>query len=157
MSNSINPVTGRCYYYKDKPESKRKMNLDRMWVNGTYIPKSHPLHKPGRYKSFNEAAFSSFENLTTTKEGYVYVISNPAWPDWVKVGMAIDAYDRCSSYQTSSPYRDYILHCAISSNDRRKDEYKAHTALEKISDSRRGEWFKIPVDTAVDSITGITK
>ena len=134
---------------------KQEHNESRMWVDGKYISFSHPLHKPGRYKSFNDAAFSSFKNLSSTKEGYVYVISNPAWPDWVKVGMAIDADDRCSSYQTSSPLRDYILHCAISSDDRRKDESKAHKVLEKISDSRKGEWFKLPVDTATDCITGI--
>ena len=130
-------------------------NRSRMWVDGKYISFSHPLHKPGRYKSFNDAAFSSFENLPSTKEGYVYVISNPAWPEWVKVGMAIDANDRCSSYQTSSPLRDYILHCAISSEDRRKDETRAHKLLDGISSDRRGEWFKVSVEKATDCITGI--
>lgn len=90
-------------------------------------------------------------------EGYVYVLSNPAWPEWIKVGMAVDANDRCNSYQTSSPYRDYILHYAVASDDRRRDESKAHTALEKISSSRRGEWFKIPVSDAVECMSGITK
>jgi hypothetical protein len=132
-------------------------NRSRMWVNGTYISFSHPLHKPGRYKSFNEAAFSSFENLTSTKEGYVYILSNPAWPGWVKVGMAVDAQDRCNSYQTSSPFRDYILHCSILCSDRRKDEQIAHIHLEGLSSERRGEWFKVCVDQAQESITGILK
>ena len=132
-------------------------NRSRMWVDGMYISFSHPLHKPGRYKSFNDAAFSSFENLPSTKEGYVYVISNPAWPEWVKVGMAIDAGDRCSSYQTSSPLRDYVLHCAVSSEDRRKDESMAHKLLDVISSDRRGEWFKLPVSEAIGCISGITK
>jgi hypothetical protein len=130
-------------------------NRSRMWVDGKYISFSHPLHKPGRYKSFNDAAFSSFENLPSTKEGYVYVISNPAWPEWVKVGMAIDANDRCSSYQTSSPLRDYVLHCAVSSEDRRKDESMAHKLLDVISSDRRGEWFKVSVEKATDCIAGI--
>jgi len=130
-------------------------NRSRMWVDGKYISFSHPLHKPGRYKRFNDAAFSSFENLPSTKEGYVYVISNPAWPEWVKVGMAIDANDRCSSYQTSSPLRDYVLHCAVSSEDRRKDESMAHKLLDVISSDRRGEWFKVSVEKATDCIAGI--
>ena len=50
------------------------------------------------------------------KDGYVYILTNPAWPDWVKVGMAIDAEDRCNSYQTSSPYRDYQLHYQVHSD-----------------------------------------
>lgn len=88
-------------------------------------------------------------------EGYVYVLSNPAWPEWVKVGMAVDANDRCGSYQTSSPYRDYVLHHAVASDDRRVAEYEAHTALEKVADSRRGEWFKIPVDKAVECMSAL--
>ena len=97
----------------------------------------------------------TLKNYSKVKEGYVYVISNPAWPDWVKVGMAIDADDRCSSYQTSSPHRDYVLHCAISSDDRRKDESTAHKRLDAIASDRRGEWFKMSVEEATDCITGI--
>ena len=156
----VKEVDGELWYYspsgyRQRLDTHTKKNTTRMFVDGKYIPQSHPLHKPGRYKSFNDAAFSSFENLPSTKEGYVYVISNPAWPEWVKVGMAIDANDRCSSYQTSSPLRDYTLHCAISSEDRRKDESRAHKLLDVISSDRRGEWFKVSVEKATDCITGI--
>ena len=88
-------------------------NPKRMYVNGKYIPRSHPLYKPGRYKSFNDAAFSGLQNYNTTKAGYVYVITNAAWPEWVKVGMAIDADDRLNGYQTSSPFRDYELQYSV--------------------------------------------
>ena len=37
---------------------KKVHNDARMYVNGKYIAQSHPLYKPGRYKSFNDAAFS---------------------------------------------------------------------------------------------------
>ena len=156
----VRDIDGELWYYspsgyRQRLDTHTKKNTTRMFVDGKYIPQSHPLHKPGRYKSFNDAAFSSFENLSSTKEGYVYVISNPAWPDWVKVGMAIDADDRCGSYQTSSPLRDYVLHCAISSDDRRKDESTAHKQLDAVASDRRGEWFKVSVDTATDCIAGI--
>jgi len=39
----------------------------------------------------------------------VYVLVNPAFPGWCKIGMAVDAEDRLKQYQTSSPYRDYEL------------------------------------------------
>jgi hypothetical protein len=156
----VRDIDGELWYYspsgyRQRLDTHTKKNTTRMFVDGKYIPQSHPLHKPGRYKSFNDAAFSSFENLSSTKEGYVYVISNPAWPDWVKVGMAIDADDRCSSYQTSSPLRDYVLHCAISSDDRRKDESKAHKRLDTVASDRRGEWFKMSVDTAVKYLSAL--
>ena len=104
--------------------------------------------------SIHQTALRQYNQV---KAGHVYIVTNPAWPDWIKVGMAIDAADRCSSYQTSSPYRDYVLHHAVDSDDRRKAEYEAHTALEKLADSRKGEWFKIPVDKAVECMTAITK
>ena len=90
-------------------------------------------------------------------EGYVYIISNPAWPEWVKVGMAVDAADRCSSYQTSSPFRDYVVEYSFASTNRRKDESIAHQKLAAISQDRRGEWFKLPVSEAIGCISGITK
>ncbi len=136
---------------------KAAHNRSRMYVDGKYISFLHPLYKPGRYKSFNDAAFSSFKNLTSTKEGYVYVISNPAWPDWVKVGMAIDPTDRCGNYQTSSPYRDFTLQYAIASDDRRRDEQVAHKCLTAISSDRKGEWFKLSVEDAKNCISGINK
>ena len=51
-------------------------NPKRMYVNGKYIKTTHPLYKPGRYKTFNEAAFEGTYKLSDVKEGYVYVISN---------------------------------------------------------------------------------
>jgi len=132
-------------------------NPKRMYVNGKYIAKSHPLYKPGRYKSFNDAAFSGLQNYNTTKSGYVYVITNAAWPEWVKVGMAIDADDRLNGYQTSSPFRDYELQYSVYCKDRRKLERKAHKAVGSISSDRNNEWFKASVEDAVDCITGIIK
>ena len=136
---------------------KDEHNRQRMWVNGRYISFSHPLHKPGRYKSFDEAAFSSLKDYNTTKDGYVYALTNPAWPDWVKIGMAIDAEDRCNGYQTSSPFRDYQLHHSVYCDDRRSLERKAHKAVERIAEERNGEWFKLPVEDAVSCITGLLK
>ena len=132
-------------------------NPQRMYVNNKYVPKSHPLYKPGRYKSFNDAAFSGLQNYNTTKAGYVYVITNTAWPAWVKVGMAIDADDRLNNYQTSSPFRDYELQYSVYCKDRRKLERKAHKAVGSIASDRNNEWFKASIEDAVDCITGIIK
>ena len=116
------------------------------WVRGNadgYIPQSHPLWKSGRYKSFNDAAFSSLKNYPKSTIGCVYVIQNPAWPDWVKVGKAVDAQDRLNSYQTSDPFRSYILHHHIEVSNRHKVELQVHQELEVASALRKNEWFKI--------------
>jgi hypothetical protein len=124
-------------------KSHNKKNTSRMFVNGKYVPKTHPLYKAGKYKGFEEAAFSSLANYDTSPEGQVYIITNPAWDGWVKVGMAVDAMDRIKNYQTSSPFRDYTLLYAYEVNDRRAGEAAAHARLAKECDNIN-EWFRLP-------------
>ena len=140
---------------KSAREYAKTTNKTQMYVNGKYISKKHPLYKAGRYKSFGDAAFSSLQKDKKVKEGYVYAMVNPAWPDWIKIGMAIDADDRLNGYQTSSPMRDYTLIYYVFSNNRSKDERKAHKLAEKIAD-RRGEWFKISQDKAIEILKEIS-
>jgi hypothetical protein len=146
-------IDGKLYYIAHKDGKRRsaenyhKSHKNRMWVNGKYIPLSHPLHKPGRYKNFEQAAFSSLEKYESSVEGQVYAITNPNFPEWVKIGMAIDAEDRLNGYQTSSPFRDYVLQYRYDVNDRRQAESQAHTELQKLYE-RRGEWFKCTPEQA---------
>tara|TARA_X000001036_G_scaffold389710_1_gene386942 strand:- start:8 stop:631 length:624 start_codon:yes stop_codon:yes gene_type:complete len=160
----INPRTGRPKYYQkgNSPEKQKERNQRsnpkhshinnprRMYVDGKYISRKHPLYKPGKYKTFNDAAFDGTYKLDSIKEGYVYAITNPAWPEWVKIGMAIDADDRCNGYQTSSPFRDYTLEHTVVTNDRRVAEAQAHKEAAKIAKEQRGEWFKLSVKEATE-------
>jgi len=86
-------------------------------------------------------------------EGFVYVIANVAWGGWVKVGMAIDAQDRLKSYQTSSPFRDYVLYYSYTTDNRRKSEAEAHRLLEQQYE-RRNEWFLCTPSQAVEVLNG---
>jgi hypothetical protein len=134
----------QCNSCRDKrsAEYNPHINPSRMYVNGKYVSKTHPLYKPGNYNSFNDAAFSSFEKYNTTTEGYVYIVSNPAYEGWIKVGKAIDARDRLKSYQTSSPFRNYILEYSKFFNNRNSTEKIAHHNIGKIAEETRGEWFR---------------
>ena len=131
-------------------------NHKRMFVNGKYISRKHPLYKPGRYKTFSDAAFDGTYKLDSIKEGYVYAITNPAWPEWVKIGMAIDADDRCNGYQTSSPFRDYKIEHVVVTNNRRAAEAEAHKAATKMAKETRGEWFKLDIELAKTILNNIT-
>ena len=148
---------GQKFYVGCKDGSKRKLsahvrkNTKRMFVDGVYIPTNHPLHKPGRYKGFEEAAFSSLTNYKTSTRGELYLITNPAFEGWVKVGMAVDARDRLKNYQTSSPFRDYELQSFCRVADRRAAEAELHRRLGKVYE-QQGEWFKCSVDNARDEM-----
>ena len=135
----------------------KKSNPQRMFVNGKYIPNNHPLHKAGNYKTFEGAAFASLSNYEKSTDGYVYLITNPAWKGWVKVGMAVDANDRCNQYQTSSPMRDYKLEYKKQFNHRRIAESQAHKLCGKKALQQNGEWFKININDAINLIESITE
>ena len=141
-------------------QNNKSNNTQRMWVNGKYIPKTHPLHKAGNYKSFGDLAFGSLNNYKQIKEGYVYAISNSAWPDWIKIGMAIDAEDRLSSYQTSSPMRNYRLVHSVYCKDRSESERSAHILAARKATipwnkQDNGEWFNITKEQATDILKEI--
>ena len=140
---------------KCSKNNNTKSNPNRMYVNGKHVSVKHPLHKAGNYKTFEGAAFASLEGYANTTEGYVYIINNPCWDGWVKVGMAIDAEDRCKQYQTSSPYRDYKLCYLKYFEDRKIAELSAHKELKKITDTYNGEWFKTSVKEAKKTIEAI--
>ena len=152
----INPKTGKVYYYKDNPEAVKARDAKRMYVNGKEVSKKHPLYKPGRYKGFTDAAFSSLQNYETSKQGQVYVIINPSFPRWCKVGMAVDANDRLKQYQTASPFRNYQLMAVYDTNDRRQSEVEAHTELDKHFE-KRGEWFACDFILAISKLNSLFK
>lgn len=133
-----------------------KYHAGRMWVNGEYIPSSHPLHKPGRYKSLDDA-WSHLEIDSRTKQGEVYVISNQAWDGWYKVGKAVCSKDRCRGYQTSSPLRDYELLHYTAFDNRHHAESAVHRKLREMldEDSYNGEWFSASLDAIIDIIEGV--
>tara|TARA_R110000851_G_scaffold320852_1_gene485941 strand:- start:27 stop:551 length:525 start_codon:yes stop_codon:yes gene_type:complete len=146
------------WWYTGQANGRRRVNANknhiRMYVNGKYIPKTHPLFKAGRYKSFGDAAFAALERDTKVKEGYVYAISNAAWPEWIKIGKAIDAEDRLNGYQTSSPMRDYKLIHSVYFDDRNVAELKAHTIAQGVG-TRRNEWFKMTAEQALEVLAKV--
>lgn len=151
----INPKTGKPYYYKDNPEAHAKRRAKRMWIDGKYIPMDSPFHKPGSYKSLDDA-WSHVEIDKRSKSGYVYIIRNTAWPNWYKVGKAVDATDRLKNYQTSSPHRDFVL-CH---SEHFENRHIAEKAIQKLLKKHKhchgfkGEWFNTYVPTIQEVMRG---
>ena len=98
---------------------------------------------------------SVIKQYDTAKDGYVYIISNPIWVGWCKIGMAIDAEDRLNSYQTSSPFRDYVLDYSKYFSNRRNAEAIAHRNIGKVAQIVKGEWFYVYKKTAINIIEEI--
>jgi hypothetical protein len=121
-----------------------------MWVNGNYISKSHPLYKPGRYVIEGTFGEGTLED-DSVKEGYVYCISNPAHPGWIKVGKALSIDKRLNSYQTYSPHRDFKLEWAVRVEDRHLVEQEFHRGRKR----KNSEWYQMGVGEAYTLVHSI--
>ena len=78
---------------------------------------------------------------------YVYVISNPAFPEWLKVGKTKDLYKRLINYNTCSPFEyEYVLvdqfHC----------DKPIHNKLLAMGIEHSREWFKVDLETVERAI-----
>ena len=94
-----------------------------------------------------ELGVKVLDAYNSSKKGYVYLIRNPAWGNWLKVGMAMSAEDRLNNYQTASPFRDYELVHKVLCKDRRKAEAFLHEQMENFP--HRGEWFEMSINEAL--------
>jgi hypothetical protein len=89
----------------------------------------------------------------TNKRGHVYVMTNPAWPGFVKVGKSADYEGRVNGFQTHSPHGDYVLEYKKKFEDRNLAEQIAHSGLLEFHHQR--EWFKCSAEQAIQIISQI--
>jgi len=98
----------------------------------------------------------SDRKVSQRKEGYVYVITNPAWPEWVKVGRSVLTERRFNSYQTSSPFRDFELAGDVYFEDAIQAEREVHNSLTASGVGSNGEWFKTTAANALSLIEAVS-
>lgn len=100
-------------------------------ANGLIRARSSEIKAPGTH--------------TAIKAGYVYCVTNPAWPGLAKIGSAIDLQQRLGTFQTGDPHRGYVLEVSEIVGDRVAVERQLH--LRFSSKRVNGEWFLVsPVE-----------
>lgn len=85
--------------------------------------------------------------MPLVRPGYVYIVTNPAWLGYVKIGAAKALEGRLADYQTASPLRDFKLEFAAHFTDRFAAEGRLKAAL-RGHRVRGTEWFHIHHDDA---------
>lgn len=80
--------------------------------------------------------------------GYLYIITNKSWPNWIKVGSTIDLNKRLHVYQTCSPNRDYILVYSIFHPKYKEAEKKVKSLMKPFAKSIKNEWFEVDLEMA---------
>lgn len=99
------------------------------------------------------ADFVTAVQRTDVSDGFVYIISHPAWPDFLKLGCAINPESRLRDYQTYCPNRAFHLEHAVYTSDRRAAEAEVHARFAPWRAS--GEWFRVSLEEARDALNAV--
>lgn len=78
------------------------------------------------------------------REGFIYIMSNPAWPGYFKVGRSLESRDRLLQAQVFSPFSDFKIEGYYLVSDMREVESWVHGKLKRFNSS--GEWFNSPLE-----------
>lgn len=151
-------ICSSCYSRRFNSKNNKVNNPLALYVDNKYISRKDPLYKilkPGRYKTEDGGILNRIVKEDATQEGYVYIITNPAWPGWVKIGMAEDVQDRVNQFQTSSPHRDYEIQHSVYTSNRREAEKLAHRLAKKKSTKNKKEWFLISLELAIEILNSL--
>lgn len=116
--------------------------------------KSYEWDKPSHYSRICKSCLLTKQDLdkllNATKSGEIYIITNPAWPEWRKIGMTTTSPEhRLTTYQTNTPHRDYAVEFSMPTSKVSYAEHKVHSTLKEIGYENSSEWFKISNDDAV--------
>ena len=85
------------------------------------------------------------------KSGYLYIISNPSFPGFLKIGVTENIEARLRTYQTSDPKRAYKVEFYIQHPDCYEAEKRIKEMMKYFSTDtiQRGEWFKCELSVAI--------
>ena len=83
-------------------------------------------------------------------KGCVYALSNPAYKGWIKIGRTNDIKQRISSYQTGTPFSDYVIESQYTFDEYKNAEANIHAKLSSIYKERIREWYKVDVSKVKD-------
>jgi len=82
------------------------------------------------------------------KSGYLYIVTNTAFSDWVKVGITTNLTDRLHLYQTCDPHRGYKLVYSLYHPAYKEAEKKIKEAMKPFAKSIKNEWFEVDLTVA---------
>lgn len=86
------------------------------------------------------------------KPGFIYIISNPAFPTYYKVGVTENINDRLKTYQTGDPRRSYKVEYYIEHPDPYKAEKEIKEMLHYFAKSQRNEWTEISLPILISRL-----
>ncbi len=75
--------------------------------------------------------------------GYIYILTNPAYPEYVKIGKSIKLGMRLSTYNTGTPFKNYKYNFVLETEKTSEIEKYFNCNFPSIN-----EWYKMSPDKA---------
>lgn len=89
---------------------------------------------------------SAEANNKRVVEGFVYIVTNPAFPGWIKIGCAMNMPSRIEAFNTGDPQRAYHVEYKVYNSHRERAERVVFTRLQHYRG--KGEWFNCSIGYA---------
>lgn len=83
------------------------------------------------------------------KSGFLYIITNEAFPNWVKIGTTWNLNDRLHTYQTGDPYRRYKIVYSLHHPEFRTAEKKIKLLMKPFAKRIINEWYEVDLHMAI--------
>ena len=160
-SYAFDGYQSRCAECKSKYNSScnQKHNPLQCYVAGKYVSVKHPLHVAGKKfpswedvylywrKLAGDITFSDPSDTSIVTHGFVYVIYNPVWDGWYKIGKTDDLDKRLRSYQTGDPHRAYKICYEMPFDDCHKAEKQILSVMQNDDKIvKKNEWVLTTID-----------
>ena len=159
-----NRTCNKCYNKRHNKKNNAINNLKQRHLNSKYAKKKeHPdlykLFPPGNYTLTKEGWYTPLkdkkvEKVERSKAGYIYICTNPAWEDWLKIGQTDDPDKRLKQFWTGTPHRDHEFVHTIETDNMDDAEKRAHRIAESMGE-RKNEWFKLTVEQAIEVLNNL--
>ena len=82
------------------------------------------------------------------KSGYLYIVTNEAFPGWVKVGTTFSLNERLQTYQTGDPFRRYKVVYSLQHPNFREAEKRIKDVMKHFARNIRNEWYEVDIEFA---------
>ena len=94
---------------------------------------------------------------TYIQKGFIYVVTNPAWSGWCKIGLSKSIENRTAGMNTYSPFRDFEIVHSVECNDMFETERTIHQRLRAMNIENNYEWFRMDTLSAIRELEAIKK
>ncbi len=98
--------------------------------------------------------------MNDRRKGYVYILTNPSMPDYIKIGYTTDIKSRLNTLDTTGVPKPFEPYFTVKTEKYKILEKVIHRELDKLTDTRvrkNREFFKISPEVARDLLLNISE